>query len=184
MYWVHHQRTEITNCLSRTLLLLLSLSEFQFLPSYPLGSNSEPNNWLSKLLDSSRIFSFGITCAQPGACPLSLMSLQSNLRGFTPWWSRLLTRWAPWRVKSLRRWSFASLGSTRINISCCSSNSMCASRILLYHNSYDDTYFVTRFITGLKEDIRSVNSDWSSSTKRCGYCQCVGTTTISGIEHI
>jgi len=30
---------------------------------------------------------------------------------------------------------------------------------LLYNNSYDDTYFVTRFITGLKEDIRSVNSD-------------------------
>jgi hypothetical protein len=33
---------------------------------------------------------------------------------------------------------------------------MCASRILLYNNSYDDTYFVTRFIAGLKEDIRSV----------------------------
>jgi len=33
---------------------------------------------------------------------------------------------------------------------------MCASRILLYHNSYDDTYFVTRFIADLKEDIRSV----------------------------
>ena len=33
---------------------------------------------------------------------------------------------------------------------------MCASRILLYNNSYDDTYFVTRFIADLKEDIRSV----------------------------
>jgi len=33
---------------------------------------------------------------------------------------------------------------------------MCARRILLYNNSYDDTYFVTRFIADLKEDIRSV----------------------------
>ena len=31
-----------------------------------------------------------------------------------------------------------------------------AQGLLLYNSNYDDTYFVTRFITGLKEDIRSV----------------------------
>jgi hypothetical protein len=28
--------------------------------------------------------------------------------------------------------------------------------ILLYNSNYDDTYFVTRFVAGLKEEIRSV----------------------------
>jgi hypothetical protein len=28
--------------------------------------------------------------------------------------------------------------------------------LLLYNNSYDDTYFVTRFVAGLKDDIRRV----------------------------
>lgn len=31
-----------------------------------------------------------------------------------------------------------------------------AHRLLLYNSNYDDTYFVTRFVVGLKEDIRSV----------------------------
>ena len=31
-----------------------------------------------------------------------------------------------------------------------------AQGILLYNSGYDDTYFVTRFVAGLKEEIRSV----------------------------
>jgi hypothetical protein len=30
-----------------------------------------------------------------------------------------------------------------------------AHQILLYNNSYDDVYFVTRFMSGLREDVRA-----------------------------
>lgn len=31
-----------------------------------------------------------------------------------------------------------------------------AQGIMLYNNGYDDTYFVTRFLAGLKEEIRAI----------------------------